>query len=155
MKTCCFVKFATALLILMIQHPNCALCFVYRIGSLVVRNNKLLINSSTTKHCKSARLWLSSSITTSLQDTVGRERNNEDEQSSTSDVAVNLKKKKNRIRRREFVGLAKAVDRGQFETVYQPIGKNGTFMALSGLPNRNIPFTVLGIESSCDDTGGM
>jgi hypothetical protein len=35
------------------------------------------------------------------------------------------------------------------------MGKNGTFMALSGLPNRTELFTVLGIESSCDDTGGM
>jgi hypothetical protein len=120
----------------------------------VVRNNKLP-NSCTPKHCTSGRLWLSSSITTSLRDTVVSESNN-DEQSGMTEMAATLKKKKKkRIRRREFVGLAKAVDRGQFETVYQPMGRNGTFMALSGLPNRNVPFTVLGIESSCDDTGGM
>jgi len=58
-----------------------------------------------------------------------------------------------KVKRRQFVGLAKAVDRGQFATVYQPLGKDGTFTALSGLPNTAVPFTVLGIESSCDDTG--
>lgn len=62
-----------------------------------------------------------------------------------------------KARRRKFIGLAKAVDRGQFATTYQPGGPNGdTFVAKSGLPdnkdNNNV-FTVLGIESSCDDTG--
>ena len=70
-----------------------------------------------------------------------------------SSVQPKKKKSKKAVKRREFVGLAKAVDRGQF-TVYQPLGKDGTFTAKSGLPNRKVPFTVLGIESSCDDTGG-
>eukprot|EP00591_Stephanopyxis_turris_P017866 CAMPEP_0195544026 /NCGR_PEP_ID=MMETSP0794_2-20130614/52420_1 /TAXON_ID=515487 /ORGANISM="Stephanopyxis turris, Strain CCMP 815" /LENGTH=189 /DNA_ID=CAMNT_0040678203 /DNA_START=495 /DNA_END=1061 /DNA_ORIENTATION=- len=48
--------------------------------------------------------------------------------------------------------MAKAVDRGVFN-VYRPIGDDGTFSAKSGLPDRTKPFTVLGIESSCDDTG--
>ena len=47
------------------------------------------------------------------------------------------------------------MDRGQYHT-YNPL-KSGGFVAQSGLP-ANIEdgklFTVLGIESSCDDTGG-
>lgn len=50
--------------------------------------------------------------------------------------------------------MAKAVDRGQFAVTYNPRqGPHGTFQALSGLPDRTKLFTVLGIESSCDDTG--
>lgn len=68
------------------------------------------------------------------------------------------KKKKNgnqKEKRREFIGKAKAVDRGQWSSVYSPGGKDCiSFTANSGLPNRSKPFTVLGIESSCDDTGG-
>ena len=59
-------------------------------------------------------------------------------------------------RRTKFIGLAKAVDRGQFKTTYQPGGPSGiSFVAKSGLPEdyASRPFTVLGIESSCDDTG--
>jgi len=38
--------------------------------------------------------------------------------------------------------------------VYCPGGEDGkSFVAKSGLPDRTKPFTVLGIESSCDDTG--
>jgi N6-L-threonylcarbamoyladenine synthase len=57
-------------------------------------------------------------------------------------------------RKKSVVGLAKAVDRGQFSVTYQPGGSDGqSFRAWSGLPDRTRPFTVLGIESSCDDTG--
>ena len=92
------------------------------------------------------------------------------------------RKKKRKIsaakNRQQFIGLAKAVDRGQYQTTYQPgggDGDNGTndgtnFVAVSGLPPQcqtahtttttSTPaptassyFTVLGIESSCDDTG--
>jgi len=59
-------------------------------------------------------------------------------------------------RRTKFIGLAKAVDRGQFKTTYEPGGESGvSFVAKSGLPQdySTRPFTVLGIESSCDDTG--
>mmetsp|Transcript_2713 Transcript_2713/g.3155 ORF Transcript_2713/g.3155 Transcript_2713/m.3155 type:complete len:585 (+) Transcript_2713:117-1871(+) len=64
------------------------------------------------------------------------------------------KKKPRSDKRHEFIGLAKAVDRGQFTTVYQPAKDgDGKFLAKSGLPDRSKPFTVLGIESSCDDTG--
>ena len=67
------------------------------------------------------------------------------------------KKKKNnsKDKRREFIGKAKAVDRGQWAVVYNPGGDDRlSFTAKSGLPDRTKPFTVLGIESSCDDTGG-
>lgn len=70
--------------------------------------------------------------------------------------AKRKKKAEGAERRKKFIGLAKAVDRGQFETTYQPGGSTGvSFEAKSGLPNDCIskPFTVLGIESSCDDTG--
>lgn len=50
--------------------------------------------------------------------------------------------------------MAKAVDRGQFRVTYQPGGPDGdSFENKSGLPKSSEPFTVLGIESSCDDTG--
>jgi hypothetical protein len=64
------------------------------------------------------------------------------------------KNKRGKEKRAEFIGMAKAVDRGQWNTTYQPFNKTtGAFHALSGLPNRLMPFNVLGIESSCDDTG--
>jgi N6-L-threonylcarbamoyladenine synthase len=65
-----------------------------------------------------------------------------------------------RDKRRRRLGLAKAVDRGQVGIVsYRPGGPSGRdFQALSGLPdaisnNKKERFVVLGIESSCDDTG--
>lgn len=63
--------------------------------------------------------------------------------------AKEKRKKAARDKRKKFIGMAKAVDRGQFATTYSP----RPFQALSGLPDRTQPFTVLGIESSCDDTG--
>lgn len=53
--------------------------------------------------------------------------------------------------RREHVGRPKAQDRGQFSNIYS-VEHN---LAKSGLPDdyRTELFTVLGIESSCDDTG--
>ena len=64
------------------------------------------------------------------------------------------KKKAARARRRLTVGKAKGVDRGLYKVTYKPGGDDGkTFSALSGLPDRTKLFTVLGIESSCDDTG--
>jgi N6-L-threonylcarbamoyladenine synthase len=67
----------------------------------------------------------------------------------------NIKATKAKAKREQFIGLAKAVDRGQFSVTYQPGGPNGdTFVAKSGLPlDVTKLFTVLGIESSCDDTG--
>jgi len=64
-------------------------------------------------------------------------------------------KEKGREKCQKFIGLTKAVNWGQF-TPYNPL-KNGKFEAKSGLPQKlkeGKLFTVLGIESSCDDTGG-
>ena len=67
------------------------------------------------------------------------------------------KPKKGKDKRREFIGLAKNVDRGQYKYVYNP-GKythensKSNFECKSGLPKSKL-YTVLGIESSCDDTG--
>ena len=69
--------------------------------------------------------------------------------------AVKKKREAGREKRKKFIGLAKAVDRGQYQA-YNPL-KNGKFVAESGLPEAirgGGTFTVLGIESSCDDTGG-
>eukprot|EP00339_Tiarina_fusa_P009737 CAMPEP_0117007360 /NCGR_PEP_ID=MMETSP0472-20121206/7265_1 /TAXON_ID=693140 ORGANISM="Tiarina fusus, Strain LIS" /NCGR_SAMPLE_ID=MMETSP0472 /ASSEMBLY_ACC=CAM_ASM_000603 /LENGTH=451 /DNA_ID=CAMNT_0004709101 /DNA_START=214 /DNA_END=1569 /DNA_ORIENTATION=- len=74
---------------------------------------------------------------------------------STPDDLLKKKRKKDaKAKRSKFIGMAKAVDRGQFSVTYQPGGEDGeSFAALSGLPDISTPFTVLGIESSCDDTG--
>eukprot|EP00547_Thalassionema_nitzschioides_P006807 CAMPEP_0194220502 /NCGR_PEP_ID=MMETSP0156-20130528/28552_1 /TAXON_ID=33649 /ORGANISM="Thalassionema nitzschioides, Strain L26-B" /LENGTH=470 /DNA_ID=CAMNT_0038950567 /DNA_START=123 /DNA_END=1535 /DNA_ORIENTATION=+ len=58
-----------------------------------------------------------------------------------------------REKRRKFIGMAKAVDRGQFAVTYKPRSDSGKFQSRSGLPDRTKLFTVLGVESSCDDTG--
>ena len=77
---------------------------------------------------------------------------------SKDEMTNNKKKKRNKKggkeKRRQFIGMAKAVDRGQFSVVYAPGGESGIdFQAKSGLPNDLNNFVVLGIESSCDDTG--
>lgn len=70
--------------------------------------------------------------------------------SSSDETKMSAKEK-----RKKLIGLAKAVDRGQFQNSYSPGGKDGvSFVAKSGLPDTNKLFCVLGIESSCDDTGG-
>ena len=96
-------------------------------------------------------------------DTVDANDNDDDSKTSAQGAQPpkqNSKKKKggNKLRgkekRRQFIGMAKAVDRGQWANVYKPGGDDGmSFTAESGLPDRTRPFTVLGIESSCDDTG--
>ena len=76
--------------------------------------------------------------------------------STEEEVSLNkqLKKSRSKEKRHEFIGMAKAVDRGQWSNIYQPGGADGvTFQAMSGLPDMTRPFVVLGIESSCDDTG--
>jgi tRNA N6-adenosine threonylcarbamoyltransferase len=62
-----------------------------------------------------------------------------------------LRYEKARKKRHSFIGMAKAVDRGQYSVTYNPGFPQ--FSAKSGLPDRSKPFLVLGIESSCDDTG--
>ena len=83
-----------------------------------------------------------------------REKKKKEEEKEKRDET---KKKSGREKRREFIGMAKAVDRGQWSAVYAP-GGNTTglnFESKSGLPphHKTKPFTVLGVESSCDDTG--
>ena len=76
--------------------------------------------------------------------------------SSSSSTAEELSpaEKRRRARQKRHIGLAKAVDRGQHAATYRPGGPKGRdFEAKSGLPDRTKLFTVLGIESSCDDTG--
>lgn len=65
------------------------------------------------------------------------------------------KKREARQKRRKLIGLAKAMDHGQPGITKYQLARNpdGTFSSASGLPDRRQPFTVLGIESSCDDTG--
>ncbi|GKY93803.1 hypothetical protein MPSEU_000347500 [Mayamaea pseudoterrestris] len=61
-----------------------------------------------------------------------------------------------KAKRQKLIGLAKAVDHGngKYFNTYRPYGMDGnSFQALSGLPDRKRPFLVLGLESSCDDTG--
>ena len=50
--------------------------------------------------------------------------------------------------RRANIGKAKAVDRGQYKNSYRHVPNSSK----SGLPSAS-QFTVLGIETSCDDTG--
>ena len=112
-------------------------------------NIMMLANAlSTHQHHNRRCTSLSSSSTTSSD--------------NDTKIAKQIKKKEKtaaikagREKRAKFIGLAKAVDRGQFQNTYSPGGTNGHgFTAKSGLPNLEKMFCVLGIESSCDDTGG-
>ena len=110
-------------------------------------NIMMLANAlSTHQHHNRRCTSLSSSSTTSSD--------------NDTKIAKQIKKKEKtaaikagREKRAKFIGLAKAVDRGQFQNTYNPAGQDG-FTAKSGLPNLEKSFCVLGIESSCDDTGG-
>jgi N6-L-threonylcarbamoyladenine synthase len=110
------------------------------------------------------RLWSSASTDTDTESTPTPETTRTTTSPTTAasaDKAVDaVDDKANRKRlakekRKKFIGLAKAVDRGQFAVTYNPggTGVSDSFQAKSGLPDRSKPFTVLGIESSCDDTG--
>mmetsp|Transcript_42174 Transcript_42174/g.76084 ORF Transcript_42174/g.76084 Transcript_42174/m.76084 type:complete len:523 (-) Transcript_42174:53-1621(-) len=112
----------------------------------------------------STRRWKSSLGSTNVDDDIAIEKATEatnesdDPSSATTKAAITRNKKKllkqGRDKRRKFIGLAKAVDRGQFQNTYSPGGTDGTgFVAKSGLPDLTKSFCVLGIESSCDDTG--
>ncbi|GMI10310.1 hypothetical protein TrVE_jg4463 [Triparma verrucosa] len=72
--------------------------------------------------------------------------NDDDESRRTQNKNANKNSKQNR---RDNIGKAKAVDRGQYQNRYVHRPNN----PLSGLPDTSKPFTVLGIETSCDDTG--
>jgi N6-L-threonylcarbamoyladenine synthase len=73
---------------------------------------------------------------------------------ATSADEKRLRKQKAKAKRSQFIGMAKAVDRGQFSVTYNPGGPDGiSFTAKSGLPSLANHFVVLGVETSCDDTG--
>eukprot|EP00581_Thalassiosira_minuscula_P017726 CAMPEP_0183720976 /NCGR_PEP_ID=MMETSP0737-20130205/13437_1 /TAXON_ID=385413 /ORGANISM="Thalassiosira miniscula, Strain CCMP1093" /LENGTH=522 /DNA_ID=CAMNT_0025950935 /DNA_START=296 /DNA_END=1864 /DNA_ORIENTATION=+ len=94
--------------------------------------------------------------TTTAKTTATTNENENPPSAITKATTRNKKKalKSGREKRRKFIGLAKAVDRGQWQNTYSPGGSDGTsFVAKSGLPDVTKPFCVLGIESSCDDTG--
>ena len=91
----------------------------------------------TTSPSSSWRLF----CTSLTDDEIARERRKAERQARKE--AAKAKRKK------LMLGMPKAVDLGQYATVYQP----HPFQANSGLPDRTKHFTVLGIESSCDDTG--
>ena len=101
----------------------------------------------------------STSIVGLYSTTSENENQTDDANNSSKDGTTKRRKKRSNNRyskdkRREFIGKAKAVDRGQWSAVYSPGGDDRiNFTAKSGLPDRTKPFTVLGIESSCDDTG--
>ena len=102
--------------------------------------------------------------TTAANSTTTKEQQQQQQHTLTTIITPAEKRRRAREARKKNVGLAKAVDRGQFAVTYQPFARHGVgdnndnnntlfFQAKSGLPDRTKPFTVLGIESSCDDTG--
>ncbi|GMH72611.1 hypothetical protein TrRE_jg3010 [Triparma retinervis] len=69
--------------------------------------------------------------------------------SSIPPTSVTNKPKPTKKERRSNIGRAKAVDRGQYTHSYLHTPNR----PLSGLPSLSSNYTVLGIETSCDDTG--
>eukprot|EP00980_Cylindrotheca_fusiformis_P007542 scaffold1561_cov129-Cylindrotheca_fusiformis.AAC.34 len=100
------------------------------------------ISRSNGRFLANTRLLASTSAVTEASPTQG------------DDEKKQSRKERAKSKRSKFIGMAKAVDRGQFSVTYQPGGPNGKiFQSKSGLPDLSQDFTVLGIESSCDDTG--
>jgi N6-L-threonylcarbamoyladenine synthase len=96
----------------------------------------------------------------SLKTTPSNDNDNDNDNDDSKPKKARKKKKmkgdkgSSKDKRSEFIGKMKAVDNGRWATVYAPGGEDGfSFVAKSGLPDRSKPFIVLGIESSCDDTG--
>ena len=95
-----------------------------------------------------------------------QEQNNNQNATEIAQLREERKQKKAaaKSKRRQLIGLAKAMDHGQPGVVTYRLARETTsagdsdehesvYAAASGLPDRTKPFTVLGIESSCDDTG--
>lgn len=115
------------------------------------RNKRIIVSSP------SLSKLFSSISSSSTKSTIA---SNTDDDNNNDKLDIKKKaKKKGKDKRREFIGLAKNVDRGQYKNVYNPGRYNSSngikngFENKSGLPNTNKLYTVLGIESSCDDTG--
>jgi N6-L-threonylcarbamoyladenine synthase len=109
--------------------------------------------TSTTRSTFSAPV-----LTCTPRETDEREATTHNTPSSPEEIAAAKERRKEvnqarkaaaKAKRKLMRGLPKAVDRGQYATVYQP----RPFTARSGGVDCRHTFTVLGIESSCDDTG--
>lgn len=108
----------------------------------------------TISNQKSHSLFVSSVAKDEILDSESKKGSRQGEDQNFVKRKKKRRHKNSKEKRREFIGKAKAVDRGQWSAVYSPGGKDcNSFIAKSGLPDRRKPFTVLGIESSCDDTG--
>ena len=125
-----------------------------------VRSATAFVGPSTCRRIASAHVssFAAASQSIDTADTIDDDDPSKNAQDVQPPKQGKKKKGGNKLRgkekRRQFIGMAKAVDRGQWANVYKPGGDDGmTFTAQSGLPDRTRPFTVLGIESSCDDTG--
>ena len=135
------------------------LTFILLLNSLVMFGRALTTSFAGNRSRRTSTLsWRSAQSLTSLFSTC----NEADSESLTTNKSSETKKVRKqkkgnkgiKDKRREFIGKAKAVDNGRWSTIYAPGGEDGfTFVAKSGLPDRSKPFIVLGIESSCDDTG--
>ena len=142
------------------HHPNS----IYQSGININSRRHILVSSSLFPSMKapisSSSTELHMSSTSKIQEESECDSELTEEEIKLQRARVKeerkAKKQKARDKRREFIGMAKAVDRGQWPNIYNPGGSDGvSFEAKSGLPDRTKPFLVLGIESSCDDTGGM
>jgi len=140
------------------HHPNS----IYQSGININSRRHILVSSSLFPSMKapisSSSTELHMSSTSKIQEESECDSELTEEEIKLQRARVKeerkAKKQKARDKRREFIGMAKAVDRGQWPNIYNPGGSDGvSFEAKSGLPDRTKPFLVLGIESSCDDTG--
>jgi len=120
--------------------------------STAIRRNR--INSSI-------RLFASIDTLNNGQQTEGPTNENTDSNNSTEISRLREERKAKKAtaknKRRKLIGKAKAMDHGTPGVVTYRLERDPNnpvqYRAASGLPDRAQPFTVLGIESSCDDTG--
>ena len=118
--------------------------FISSSGGGVSTSRRMAWLVSQYYHTHDTRGWISTTTSSQLFSTTSKDEMKKKKRN----------KKGGKEKRRQFIGMAKAVDRGQFSVVYAPGGDTGIdFEAKSGLPEDLNDFVVLGIESSCDDTG--
>jgi N6-L-threonylcarbamoyladenine synthase len=140
------------MMIAVMLHNSCCQGFtISRIGLLgIPKTQYYLARRSTPSLTRQTHRLFSSDVSQENSQNISTD--------SVARETFEAKKKKRfaaaRDKRRKLIGLAKAMDHGQPGIVtYQPQKIDGQYTAASGLPDRTKPFTVLGIESSCDDTG--
>ena len=144
-------------------HMSSSTSHRHRLSSKAIfYNEKLLANRRKYYPTITGRLFSSSQV---IQENNSSIKNNSNDTDATATSTAELlaqreqrkrQKAEARKRRRQLIGKAKAMDHGQPGVVTYQIPRNnstGQYVAASGLPDRTKPFTVLGIESSCDDTG--